>query len=99
MIGCVLADEGLSYDQIVDRMANLRKGAATNAVVTRSERGIPFLEVAMWTPESRALVGDVGAGAHDQSHGSGAAAALQPRLPRCDPELVTVCYKRLSRTS
>ena len=34
----------------------------TNAPVARSGRGISFLEVAMWTPESRALVGDVGAG-------------------------------------
>lgn len=27
VIGCVLADEGLSYDEIVDRLAALRRGS------------------------------------------------------------------------
>jgi len=27
VIGCVLADEGLSYDEIVDRLATLRRGS------------------------------------------------------------------------
>jgi putative transposase len=34
----------------------------TNVLVARSGRGIPFLEVAMWTAESRVFVGDFGAG-------------------------------------
>jgi hypothetical protein len=27
VIGCVLADEGLGYDEIVDRLATLRRGS------------------------------------------------------------------------
>lgn len=32
----------------------------TSVLVARSGWGLPFLEVAMWTPECRAFVGDVG---------------------------------------
>jgi protein-tyrosine phosphatase len=38
VIGCVLADEGLSYDEIIDRLATLRQGTRK---ATRSAPEMP----------------------------------------------------------
>src|SRR5688572_8495022 len=56
------------YQSETSSSARLRRsgwaasGAVPNILVVRSGRAIPFLEVAMWTVESRALLGDVGVG-------------------------------------